>query len=63
MSRIRFSIAKLLLFVLVLGVYFAALRESNSEADAVIFTVTVGVLVVSILLATHRGDPYCRSSR
>ena len=62
MRRIRFTIAKLLLFVLVLEVGSASSMESNSPADAGIFTVTLGVLLISILRATHRGDPYCRSS-
>jgi hypothetical protein len=63
MRRIRFSIAKLLLVVLVVEVGFAALRESNSPADAGIFTVTLGVLLIWILLVNYRGNPYCRSPR
>jgi hypothetical protein len=56
MSRIRFSIASLLVVVLVLGVGFAALRESNEIWDCGLFTVTLCVLLVSILLAVHRRE-------
>jgi hypothetical protein len=56
MRRIRFNIARLLLVVMVLGVSFAALRESNDLWDSRLFTLTLGVLLVSILLAVHRKE-------
>ncbi len=56
MRRIRFNIASLLVVVLILGIGFAALRESSDLWDGGIFSLTLGVLLVSILLAIHRGD-------
>ena len=56
MSRIRFNIASLLVVVLILGVGFAALRESSDLWDSGVFTLTLTVLLVSILLAIHRRD-------
>src|SRR5262249_42018111 len=56
MKRIRLNIASLLLAVLVLGIGFAALRESNGIWDAGIFTLTVGMLLISVLLAVHRKE-------
>jgi WD40 repeat protein len=56
MSRIRFSIASLLVLVLVLGVGFAALRESNEPWDSGLFTLTLTVLLTSVLLAIHRTE-------
>jgi hypothetical protein len=55
MKHIRFHISTLVVLVLALGVSFAALRESNEIWDAGIFTLTIGVLLVSILLAIHRN--------
>jgi WD40 repeat protein len=54
--RIRFNIAGLLVLVLILGVGFAALRESNELWDSGLFTLTLTVLLISILLAIHRID-------
>jgi hypothetical protein len=54
MKRIRFSIASLLFVILILGVGCAALRESNDLWDSGLFTLTVGVLLISVLLAIHR---------
>jgi hypothetical protein len=56
MRRIRFKIASLLVAVLVLGVGFAALRESNDLWDSGLFTLTLGALLLSILLAIHRAE-------
>jgi hypothetical protein len=53
MLRIRFNIASLLVVVLLLGVGFAALRESNELWDSGIHSLTLAVLLVSILLAIH----------
>ena len=57
MKRIRFNIANLLVTILVLGVGFAALRESSDLWDNGVFTLTNGVLLISILLAVHRTEP------
>jgi hypothetical protein len=56
MSRIRFTIASLLVVVLLVAVGFAALRESDDLRERGVFTLTLGVLLVSILLALHRTD-------
>jgi WD40 repeat protein len=56
MRRIRFNIASLLVVVLVLGVGFAALRESSDLWDSALFTLTLGMLLVAILLAIHRAE-------
>ena len=54
MRRFRFHLGTLLMLVLVLGIGFAALRESNETWDSGIFSITLAVLSVSILLAIHR---------
>jgi hypothetical protein len=56
MRRFRFHLGTLVILVLLLGVGFAALRESNEIWDSIIFSVTVGVLLISILLAIHRAE-------
>ncbi|MFI5461519.1 MAG: hypothetical protein ACHRXM_39505 [Isosphaerales bacterium] len=56
MTRIRFTIASLLIVVLFLAVGFAALREASELWASGIFTLTLGVLLVSILLAVHRDS-------
>ena len=53
MRRFRFHFGTLVILVLLLGVGFAALRESNETWDSSIFSVTLGVLLISILLAVH----------
>jgi len=45
-----------MMIVLILGVGFAALRESNATWDTGIFSITLGVLLISILLAIYRAD-------
>jgi hypothetical protein len=54
--RIRFNIASLLVVVLLVAVGFAAQRESNEFWDCGLFTLTLIVLLISILLAIHRSD-------
>jgi hypothetical protein len=54
MKRIRFNIANLLVSIFILGLGFAALRESSDLWESGVFTVTIGVLLISILLAVHR---------
>ena len=54
MRPFRFHIGTLLILVLILGVGFAALRESDATWYSSIFSLTLGMLSVSILLAIHR---------
>jgi hypothetical protein len=54
MRRFRFRIGTLLVLIIVLGVGFAALRESNDIWDSGGFTLALAALLVSILLAIHR---------
>jgi hypothetical protein len=56
MRNLRFNISSILGMILFLGVGFAALRESNDYWDSGLFTLTFGVLMVSILLAVHRSE-------
>jgi hypothetical protein len=56
MRRFRFHIGTLIVLVLVLGVSFAALRESNETWDSGVFTLTLVILLTSILLAIHRSE-------
>ena len=54
MRRFRFNIASLLGVILLFGVGFAALRESTELWESGAFTLTIGVLLISILLGIHR---------
>jgi hypothetical protein len=54
MSRFRYSIASLLGLVLFVAVAFAALRQADELWDSAIFSLTVGLLLISVLLAVHR---------
>jgi hypothetical protein len=56
MRKLRFNIASLLVIILVLGVGFAALRESSDLWESGLFTATLGILLISILLAVHRTE-------
>jgi hypothetical protein len=56
MRRFRFHIGSLVILVLVLGVGFAALRESTDLWDSGVFSLTIGILLTSILLAVHRTE-------
>jgi hypothetical protein len=56
MKRFRFRLGTLLLIVLLVGVGFAALRESNEIWDSSLFSITIGALLISILLAIHRPE-------
>jgi hypothetical protein len=56
MKRFRFHVGTLVILLLLLGVGFAALRESNEIWDSSIFSITLGMLSISILLAIHRTD-------
>ncbi len=55
MKRFRFNITSLLVVVLLVAVGFAALRESSDLWESGLFTLTLGVLLTSILLAIHRS--------
>ena len=54
MGRFRFHLGTLVIPVLLMGVGFAALRESNEIWDSGLFSITLGLLLISILLAVHR---------
>jgi hypothetical protein len=54
MQRIRFSIGSLIGFIVICGVAFAALKESNDWWEKGTFTLMVVVLLTSVLLAVHR---------
>jgi hypothetical protein len=56
MRTFRFTIAGLLGVITVLGIGLAALREASDLWDSGLFTLTLGVLLVSILLAVHRRE-------
>jgi hypothetical protein len=56
MKRFRFHIGTLVIFVLILGVGLAALRESNETWDRSVFSITLGMLLISILLTVHRTE-------
>jgi hypothetical protein len=56
MRRFRFHLGTIVILVLSLGVGLAALRESNEIWDSSIFSITLGVLLISILLAIHRVE-------
>jgi hypothetical protein len=56
MRNLRFNIASILGVILFLAVGFAALRESNDYWDSGLFTLTLGVLLVSVLLSVHRSQ-------
>jgi hypothetical protein len=56
MRRFRFHLGTLVIFVLLLGIGLAALRESNGLWDSSNFSITLGMLLISILLAFHRTE-------
>ena len=56
MRNLRFNIASLLGVILVLGIGFAALRQSSDLWESGVFTLTLGALLISILLAVHRTE-------
>jgi hypothetical protein len=56
MMRFRFHIGTLLLIGLLIGVGFAALRESSDIWESGIFSLTLIMLLISILLAIHRTE-------
>src|SRR5271166_6071041 len=54
MGRFRFHIGTLLTLALILGVGFAALRESDETWDSGVLSLVLGVLLISIQLAISR---------
>jgi hypothetical protein len=54
MRPIRFNIGSLAGFILICGVAFAALKESNDLWESGVFSFTALVLLTSVLLAIHR---------
>jgi WD40 repeat protein len=56
MRRFRFHLGTLVILVLILGIGLAALRESNEIWDSGVFTLALGILLISILLAIHRTE-------
>ena len=56
MHRFRFNIASLLGVILVLGVGFAALKKASDLWESGLFTLTLTVLLISVLLAVHRTE-------
>ncbi len=56
MKRFRFNIASLLAGIFILGVGFAALREATDLWESGVFSLTLGVLLISILFAYHRHE-------
>ncbi len=56
MRRIRFTIASLLVVVLIAAVGFAALRESSDLWESGVFTLALAALLILILLAVHRTE-------
>ena len=56
MRRFRFHIGTLVILVLLLGVGFAARRESNETWDSNIFSLTLGMPTISIFVAIHRTE-------
>ncbi len=56
MRRFRFHLGTLVILVLLLGLGFAALRESNEIWDSSVLSITLVMLSISILLAVHRTE-------
>jgi WD40 repeat protein len=56
MGRFRYSLAGLMGLVLFVAVAFAALRRADDLWDSTIFSLTLGLLVASVLLAIHRAE-------
>jgi hypothetical protein len=56
MRRFRFHIGTIVILILLLAIGFAALRESDEIWDSSMFSLTLGVLLISILLAVHRTE-------
>ena len=57
MRWFRFNIAGLIVFILICGIAFAALKESSDLWEHGVFSVTLLAFVTSVLLAIHRTGP------
>jgi hypothetical protein len=55
MRRFRFHLGTLVILVLTVALGLAALRDSNELWESSLFSISLGVLLVSILLAIHRA--------
>jgi hypothetical protein len=56
LRRFRYHIGTLVIIVLLLGIAFAALRESTDMWDNGVFTLTAVTLMTSVLLAIHQTE-------
>ena len=56
MRHIRFTIASLLGLVLFVAVAVAALHRADDLWDSIVFSLTLGLLLASVLLAIHRAE-------
>jgi hypothetical protein len=56
MRRIRFSIGGLLVLVLFAGVAIGALKEATDVWDSGVFSLTVALLLISVLLCVQRRE-------
>jgi hypothetical protein len=54
MRRFSFHLGTLVILVLTVAIGLAALRESDELWESSLFSITLGVLLISILLAIHR---------
>jgi di/tricarboxylate transporter len=54
MRYLRYNIASILGAIVCVAVGFAALREADDLWDSGLFSLTVGLLMVAVLLAVHR---------
>jgi AcrB/AcrD/AcrF family len=52
----RYNIASMLGAILFVAVGFAALREANDQWDSGLFSLTLGLLLIAVLLAVHRTE-------
>jgi hypothetical protein len=55
-AHLRFNIASVLGVILFFGIGIAALRESGDLWDSGLFTLTLGMLLVSIRLVLRRSE-------
>src|SRR5262249_31018331 len=53
---LRFNIASLIVFVLICGVAFAALKESSDLWEHGVFSVTLLALIAAVLMAIHTSE-------
>jgi hypothetical protein len=54
MSRFRFTIAGLIVFIVICGAGFAALKEATDLWEHAVFSLTLLAMVTAVLLAIHR---------